>query len=318
MPAFVQRVHHALELADLLSRRTGGGVGRVRREVADRVVAPVVLEALAQQMVLVRELVDRQQLDGRDAQLHQVLDRRRMRQPGVRAPQLLGDARVQPREAPHMHLVDHRVRPRRLRAVVVRPVVVIVDHDTLRDERRRVPVVAHGVRHVLLGPVPNVPVHLRRETEVAVHRAGVRVQEQLRRVPATAGPRIPAALHPVAVALTGHHARHEAVPDLMGQLGQPGPRLLARLVEQAELDRLRPARPQREVGARHPVRADPEPGAQRRGRPRPHGHGRRWRGAARAVDDGGGATVLGHRLLLGCAGHLSASHGSWNDVGKGR
>ncbi len=267
-------------------------------------------------MVLVRELVHGQQLDGRDTQLDEVLDRRRVREPGVRPTQLLRYPRVQPGEAPHMHLVDHRVGPRCLRPAVVPPLVVrgvVMDDDALRDIRRRVPVVAHGVRDMLLGPVADMAVHLGRQAEVTVHRARVRVEEQLRRVPAAAGPRVPAAVHPVAVALTRHHPRHEPVPDLVRQLGQPGPCLLPLPVEQTQLDGLRAPRPQREVGTRHPVRADPETGAERHGRARPHGHRRGFE--PRAVHDGGRAPLLsgdrpGHRLLLGCARHLSASHGS--------
>ncbi len=321
----VQRPHHPPELADLLTGGAGGGVGGVRGEVADRVVAPVVLQPAVEQMALVRELVHRQQLHRRHAQPRQMLDRRRVREARVRAAQLLGDARVQLGEAAHVQLVDDRVRPRRLRPPVVRPLVVgtaVVDHDTLRDVRRRVPLVAHGVRHPLLRPVPHVPVHLRRQPEVAVHGARVRVEQQLRRIPAGAGPRVPAAVHPEAVALPRQDARHETVPDLVGQLGQPHPALPApgpRPVEQAQLHRLRPARPQREVRPRHLVGSGPKACAQRHRGARPGRHGGRRCGAPGAVDHDGGARVVGgpipgHRLLLGCAGHLSASHGSWNDV----
>ncbi len=266
----VQRADHPLELADLLPRGPGGRIGRVRGEVADGVVAPVVPQTAAQQVVLVRELVHREQFHGRDAQLHQVLDRGRVRQPGVGAAQFLGDARMQPGEAADVQLVDDGVGPRGLRPAVVLPVVVIVDDDALGDVRRRVPVVAHGVGDLLLRPVPDVPVDLGRQPELAVHRACVRVQQQLRRVPAGADPGIPAAVHPIAVPLTGHHARHEAVPDLVRQFGQRNLGLPAPFVEQAEPDRFRPGGPQREVGARAPVRADPEPGPERSRRSRPH------------------------------------------------
>ena len=46
-----------------------GGIAAGRGEEADRVVAPVVLEALFDQVAVVHEGVDRQQLDGRDAEL---------------------------------------------------------------------------------------------------------------------------------------------------------------------------------------------------------------------------------------------------------
>src|SRR3954468_22564068 len=53
--------------------------------------------------------------------------------------------------------------------------------------------------------------------------------------------------------------------------------------------------------------------------PGPHRHGGRGRLAPRAVHQRGGALLGGfrHRLLLGCAGHRSASHGSWSNAEKG-
>ena len=53
------------------------GILVVRREVADRVVAPVVAQPAIEQQRVLHELVDGQQLDGGDAELLQVLDRRR-------------------------------------------------------------------------------------------------------------------------------------------------------------------------------------------------------------------------------------------------
>lgn len=300
----------------------------MRREVTDGVVAPVVAQPPLQQMVLVRVLVHRQQLDRRHPEPHQMLDRRRVREPRVGAPQLFGDPRMELGEATHMQFVDDRVRPRRLGPAVVHPFVVggvIVDDDALGHMERRVPVVAHGVRDVLLRPVPYVSVHLRWQVEVPVHRACVRIEQQLRRIPAGARPRVPAAVHPVAVPLTRLDPGHEAVPDLMRQLGQRQPCLRGRIapvVEETQLDRLRTARPEREVGPRHPVRTDPETGTERRRRPRPH----RWPAgsglpvaAARPGRRKGAGQVaphpLLHCLLLGCARHLPASRGSSGPAG---
>ena len=69
-PRLVQMGHHLLELGE-----GEIGVGRIaprRRKEADRVVAPVVLQALVEQMAVVDEGVDRQQLDGGDAERRQV------------------------------------------------------------------------------------------------------------------------------------------------------------------------------------------------------------------------------------------------------
>ena len=110
MPGAVERLHHPLELAHLLAARAGRRVGRVRREEADRGVAPVVREPALVQEVLVGDVVDRQQLDRRHAERRQVLDRRVGGEPGVRAAQVLGDAGVALREALHVQLVDDRCR----------------------------------------------------------------------------------------------------------------------------------------------------------------------------------------------------------------
>ena len=64
---------------DLAVLRAAGGVGRLRGGEGDAVVAPEVAQLLAGQRVDERavvlvELVDRQQLDGRDAQPLQVGD----------------------------------------------------------------------------------------------------------------------------------------------------------------------------------------------------------------------------------------------------
>jgi len=81
----VQRLHHPLELAHLLAARAGRGVQRVRREKADRGVAPVVREPPLVEERLVRDVVDRQQLDGCDAELAEVRERRLRGEAGVRA-----------------------------------------------------------------------------------------------------------------------------------------------------------------------------------------------------------------------------------------
>ena len=86
----VQRLDHRLELGDLRARpRARRAVRPVRREEAERHVAPVVLQAHVEQALLGEELVHRQQLDRRYAEPGQVLDDRRAGHPGVRAAQLL-------------------------------------------------------------------------------------------------------------------------------------------------------------------------------------------------------------------------------------
>ena len=84
----VQRLDHRLELAHLLAALAGAGVFVVRREEADRVVAPVVAQPALDQVAVVDELMHRHQLDGADAEARQVIERRRMGEAGVGAAQL--------------------------------------------------------------------------------------------------------------------------------------------------------------------------------------------------------------------------------------
>ena len=96
-------------------------VGRVlvvRREEAEGVVAPVVLQTEIQQPVIVQELVHRHQLDGGDVQRLQVVDDRRVGEPGVGAAQFLGDAGMRLRHALDVRLVDDRLVVRRARRAV--------------------------------------------------------------------------------------------------------------------------------------------------------------------------------------------------------
>ena len=60
----------------------------MRREVGDAVVAPVVAQPEPLQVLLVGELVHRQQFDGGDAEAGQVVERRGVSEPRVGAAQL--------------------------------------------------------------------------------------------------------------------------------------------------------------------------------------------------------------------------------------
>ena len=109
MPAVVQRLHHRLELLHLLAAVAGGGVGVVRREEPDGVVAPVVRQALVLQGAVLHELVDRHEFDGGDAEPGQVVDHRGVGQARVGAALVLREFRVQLGQALDVGLVDDRV-----------------------------------------------------------------------------------------------------------------------------------------------------------------------------------------------------------------
>ena len=208
MPARCSALDHRLELAHLPAAATRR-VAHLGREEADRVVAPVVREAAIDEVAVVHEVVDRQQLDGGHPERRQVVEDRVGDHAEVGAAQVLGDARVQLREAAHVGLVDHGLVPRHARRLVVAPGERGVDDDALRHRPGAVAVVAMqvGVR------VPDrvaedgvVPAHL------AADRLRVGVEQELRRVEAMALLRRPRALDPVAVELPRPRVGQVAVP----------------------------------------------------------------------------------------------------------
>ena len=75
-PGIVHHLHEGLDLAQAARPQILG----LRREEADGVVAPVVLEAALDEMAVVQEQFDREQLDRGDAQVLQVIDDRRARE----------------------------------------------------------------------------------------------------------------------------------------------------------------------------------------------------------------------------------------------
>ena len=81
----VECLDHALELTHLLAVGARRCVEGVRCEVADRRVSPVVRKPAIVEEALVGDVVDGEQLDGVDAQLLQVLERRLGSEPGIRA-----------------------------------------------------------------------------------------------------------------------------------------------------------------------------------------------------------------------------------------
>ena len=144
---FVQELHHALELAQDRLRSLAAiglrGVGAVRGEEVQGVVAPVVGEPVLQQARLGREGVDREQLDARHAQREEVLDHRRMRQTGVRAVESRRHIGMPLRHALEVALVDHGPVHRHPGLGDPAPIESAVDDDR--------PPVLESARHQSLG-----------------------------------------------------------------------------------------------------------------------------------------------------------------------
>ncbi len=239
----VQRLHHRLELLHLLAPVAGGGVGGVRGEEADGVVAPVVGQAEVPQPVVADELVHRHQFDRGDAELGEVLDHGRVGDARVGAADLLGDPGVQFGQALHMGLVEHRAVVVGAGRPVGAPVEVRVDHHRVHGVGGRVEVVA------ALGGAEVVAVDRLVPVDVPAHRLGVRVQQQLGAVVPLAEPRVVGAVDAESVALARLDAREVGVPDEGVRLAQFDGGLRTVLVEQAELDPVGALREHGEVGA---------------------------------------------------------------------
>jgi hypothetical protein len=108
----VQRTHHLAELANLRRRIAMARILRVRRKESDGVVAPVIPQTSLDQESVVNELVDRHQLDGRDAELLQILDGRRMPEAGIGAADLGRQIVTHLGEALDVQFVDHAAMQR--------------------------------------------------------------------------------------------------------------------------------------------------------------------------------------------------------------
>ena len=133
----VEPLDHRLELGHLLAAATRG-VARVRGKEADRMVAPVIGQALLHEMAVHHELVDGHQLDRRHAQIDQMIDDRVGGHAQVRAAQLLGHVGVSIGQSLDVALVDHGVVPGRLRVAIVAPGERGIHNHGLGHERRTV------------------------------------------------------------------------------------------------------------------------------------------------------------------------------------
>ena len=251
----VQAGHHLLELREGEVRHPG--VTRIGREEADGVVAPVVAQPPLDEEVVVDEGVDRQQLDGGDAEVAYVMHHLAHRHAGKGAAQRRRHAGMAHGVAAHMRLVDDHALPRHARRRFAAPGEGRVDHPAFRHAGGAVrgAEAQIGVRIAKL-----VAVHLGAPAQLAHVRFRVRVEQQLVGVEAVTGTRIIRPVHAIGVDRAGAGGVHVAVPDLVGILRQLDAFELglASLVEQAQLHLRRMRREQREIDA------EPVPGGAQR------------------------------------------------------
>lgn len=210
-------------------------VSRLRREERQRAVAPVVAQAALDQEAVLQEGVHGQQLHRRHTQRSQMLDEDRIGQ--GRKGAALGRQQIvaQHRCAAHVHLVDHRARPRRVGPHIVAPVERLVRHHGLGAGGCAV---APVERQIGAGGVQAIAEQRIGPAQRAHQAAGIGVEQQLVRIEAVAAIRLPRAVGTVAVDQARFHAGQVAVPDFIGALRQWQARqlLAAGGVEQAEID----------------------------------------------------------------------------------
>ena len=257
----------------------------MRREVPDRVIAPVIGQAPAQHEVVRHVLVRRQQFHRGHAQVGEVLQNGLVGQPGVRPAQLRRDVRVPYGEALDVDLVDDRVREVALLRGVGTPVEGIIGDQAERH-------VSGGIERAgRVGVVPGVVEHRGPERDLTADRPRVRVEQQLGRVAAQPAGRVVRPVHAEPVGLPGTDPGDEPVPGAAVVVRQPEPGLVAGLPEQAHLGRLGHAGGDREVDAAVARRRT-------QGRRPP---GKCIRHPAYVTDRGGGPIIPPFRPI---AGHL--------------
>ena len=144
----------------------------MRREVADRLVTPVVAQPALSQLGVMHELVDREELNRGHAESLEVFHRSWMRQSGVRAAERVRDAGVALREALDVDLVEDRVRHRPTGRAVCCP-----SRSRPETSNDRWNVGAESVPSGAIRVISGVPEHGGIPLHLAGHRAGIRVQQ---------------------------------------------------------------------------------------------------------------------------------------------
>jgi hypothetical protein len=245
----VEGAHHLLEFADLVAVLPGEGVPARGRKEVDGVVAPVVLQPLLHEKVLVHDLVDGQELDGGDAQRLQVLDDGRVGDGRVGASEVLRHVGVEPGEPLHVGFVDHRPVPRDGGRAVAAPIERGVDHDPLRHAERAVRVVHDPV-------VPRLIERVGEGMGVPPNRSGqgarIRIDQQLGRVEPEPAGRLIGSVDPIAVVLARSDPVDVAVPDVIRTFAEalhPVGFLGLRRVEETEVHLHGVPGEEREVGS---------------------------------------------------------------------
>ena len=229
---FVQRADHGLELVDLLASLAAACVTVMRRKESDRVVSPVVAERHVEQSLVLNKLVDRHELDSRDAQRLKVLDHGRMRKTGIRAAQLFLHIWMTASHSLHVRFIDDRFVQWGFGGPVIAPLEIRVVHHRSENVRSAV----GGVDGALVAELVRVAGWV--PPDLSFYCAGVWIQQKLAWVaPGASLGRIWTS-DAVPIALAGLDVGHVGVPRERVDLLQGHSTFLSLVVEQTEVDRL--------------------------------------------------------------------------------
>ncbi len=187
----MQFAHHALELLHLRLSVLRRGVFTVRRKKADAVVAPEIGQSTRLKKAIIQVLVHREKLHRRHADFLQVFRDAGVGQSRIGAAQGLGHIRMPHGEAAHVHLIDHRLPPRRPEQFIALPVKRVIHHYGLQGNRGVIP----QIRPLFDADVLHVGMPAVRPG----NRLGIGIQQQLARIEPASLPWRPGTVCPVAV-----------------------------------------------------------------------------------------------------------------------
>src|SRR6266568_1279996 len=230
-PGFVQRADHGFELVDLLSALAAACVSVMRRKEADRVVSPVVAERHVEQSMVLNKLVDRHELDSRNAQRLKVLDHGRMRKTRIRAAQLVLHIWMTARHSLHVRLIDDRFVQWGFGGTVIAPLEIRVVHHRSENVRSAVGGVDGALVAMLVRVAGWVP------ADLSFYRAGVWIQQQLAWVAPRASLGRIWTSDAVPIPLAGLDVGQISVPRERVDLLQGHSTFLSLVVEETEVDR---------------------------------------------------------------------------------
>src|SRR4029077_12905396 len=212
---FVQAFRHLLEFLHLLADLTARGVFVVWRQIADRIVSPIVPQPALHQMFVMNKLMDGHKFYSRDPQAREMLDGFGMTQSRISPPQLLGDIRLSDRKAFNVRFINYRLVRRCPRMPIIPPIKIWIGHNRFWHQGSAVLVIGRTIGIVEeMGEDRLVPLYL------TYDRPRIGIEQEFGWITAMSLFRLPWPVNSKAVALAGAKIGQIAVPTKAGHLWQ--------------------------------------------------------------------------------------------------